>query len=808
LKNKVVFHVLSVLFVLCGFKDTNKFIMKHFFLTLVICLFQLISFSQTIKGIVIDKNDKSPLIGVNIFNQTIGTTSDFDGNFEIGANEGENILTFSYIGYKDFKKTVSIKNNQSVTLEIKLEETSTNLNTVVVSAGKFEQKIEETTVSIEVIKSSLIENKNTTNIQSAIDQIPGVNITDGQANIRGGSGWSYGAGTRVQVLVDDLPLISGDAGQAQWSLIATENINQVEVIKGASSSLYGSSALNGVINIRTAYPGDTPETKINLHHGYYDDAKRESLNWWGGRNQKVSGLDFLHKRKIGNLDLVVGGFHLRDEGYRYKEETQRYRFNFNTRYKDQKVEGLTYGLNANFLKNETASAIIWQNYETAYIPLDSSVTKTSGDVYNIDPFITYTNPRNNDSHQIKSRFMHVVNDNSTKNNEDGQDNKSDTYYVEYQYQKSIERLKLNWTSGVVYEYVNAKSELFQGNNFRENVAIFTQLDKKIGSRINISAGARYEQFSLTAGQFYVLENGDSVNYIYDSKPVFRSGINYKLTESTYLRSSYGQGYRFPSIAELFIETEIASGIWVYDNPSLKPEHGWSSEIAVKQLYKWGGLVGYIDLAFFTMEYKDMMEFSFNQWQVISEESLGIGFKSINIGDTKISGIELSLAGSLKMNDFTLSFLGGYTYIDPKPKDPDNIYAENYSGQGLNFYNTSSIDSSDLFLKYRYEHIAKLDVELEHGKKTLGISARYNSFMKNVDAVFVSEAFSGIIPGIIESREALNTGDLILDFRFIYELNKNNTVSLIVNNGLNREHQSRPANLLPPRIVSVKWGIKI
>ena len=58
-----------------------------------------------------------------------------------------------------------------------------------------------------------------------------------------------------------MPLISGDAGQAQWSLIATENIHQVEVIKGASSSLYGSSALNGVINIRTAYPGNEPETK-------------------------------------------------------------------------------------------------------------------------------------------------------------------------------------------------------------------------------------------------------------------------------------------------------------------------------------------------------------------------------------------------------------------------------------------------------------------------------------------------------------------------------------------------------------------
>ena len=107
---------------------------------------------------------------------------------------------------------------------------------------------------MEVIKPNLIENKSSSNIETAMEQIPGLNITDGQANIRGGSGWSYGAGTRVLVMVDDMPLISGDAGQVQWNLIATENVNQVELIKGASSALYGSSALNGIINIRTAYP--------------------------------------------------------------------------------------------------------------------------------------------------------------------------------------------------------------------------------------------------------------------------------------------------------------------------------------------------------------------------------------------------------------------------------------------------------------------------------------------------------------------------------------------------------------------------
>ena len=85
-----------------------------------------------------------------------------------------------------------------------------------------------------------------------IDQVPGVNVVDGQANIRGGSGFSVGAGSRVLVLVDDLPMLAADAGDAKWSFLPTENLAQIEIIKGASSVTYGSSALSGSINIRTA----------------------------------------------------------------------------------------------------------------------------------------------------------------------------------------------------------------------------------------------------------------------------------------------------------------------------------------------------------------------------------------------------------------------------------------------------------------------------------------------------------------------------------------------------------------------------
>ena len=765
--------------------------------------------AQSIYGRITDDFNQETIIGANvILSENKGTTSDVNGDYFIKTTAGEQTIQFKFIGYEDEVRKVTVKKDQSIELNVNLKEDAIDIETVVVSAGKFEQKIEEITVSLEVIKAGLIESKNTTNIQEAIDQVPGVNITDGQANIRGGSGWSYGAGTRVQVLVDDLPLISGDAGQAQWNLISTENINQVEVIKGASSALYGSSALNGVINIRTAYPTSTPETKINLHRGYYDDAERESLNWWGNDKRKIEGFDFLHKEKVKNLDLVVGGFYLKDEGFRYKEETTRKRVNFNTRYQNQKIEGLYYGINANYLDNKTASALIWDSYEEAYLPLNNAETRTEGVIYNIDPFITYFNPNNNDKHRINNRYLSVKNDNETDADAEGQDNESQSYYTEYQYQKSIESIQLNWTTGAMMEHVNIESALFKGKSKKTNQALFTQLDKKFGDRLNLSLGARYETFLLEASKDYFLENGDSTNILKDAKPVFRAGLNYRLGKATYLRASWGQGYRFPSLAELFIETQAADGIFIYSNPQLKPESGWSSEIAIKQGFKIGRWKGFVDVAAFRMEYQDMMEFSFNKWERNENGVPLIGFKSINIGDTRISGAELSLMGTGKIGEVEVSFFGGYTYVKPIPKNPDSTYATNVDGEGLNFYNFSSIDSSELILKYRHEHIVKLDMQFKHKKTALGLSFRYNSFMKNIDKVFTLEFFEEFVPGINESREVLNKGDFIVDLRLIQELNEDINASLIINNLLNREYQTRPANLMAPRMISLKLGIVI
>tara|TARA_Y100001954_G_scaffold235561_1_gene293648 strand:- start:314 stop:2761 length:2448 start_codon:yes stop_codon:yes gene_type:complete len=815
--------------------------MKNIYFVITFLILTISSNAQSISGKIIDEETKEELIGVNVIlnNNGEGTATDVFGKYNLNISKGKYIITYKYIGYKEQTVNLNIQDLENKIINISLLKDVKELSTVVISAGRFEQKIEEITVSMEVIKPNLIENKNTTDIQTAMDQVPGVNITDGQANIRGGSGWSYGAGTRVLVMVDDMPLISGDAGQVQWKLIATENINQVEVIKGASSALYGSSALNGVINIRTAFPSQKDidkyralpgYTKINTHFGLIDKPKREILNWNGEKRRAFKGIEFLHSMKINMLDLSLGGNIFKDDGYRFGEVTDRKRFNINSNYKSKKIKGLSFGINSNFLFQSTGSVLIWESLDKAYIPLGGEVTTTNGDTYNIDPFITYF--KNNNRHSLRTRYLKVINDNSTKGEDVNQDNESEIFYSDYQWQKRIPKYKTTFTIGTTNELVFSRSELFNGNTNRLNNSIYSQIDKKY-KKLTFSIGSRFERFELNTDKIYVI-NGDSTNSISTQRPIFRTGLNYELTKHTFIRSSWGQGYRFPSLAELFI-TANQSGIEIYPNPELKPESGWSSEIGIKQGVKFNSWMGYIDVAAFLMQYNDMMEFSFNQWGPPDPNKLyGNGFKSVNVGKTQINGVEISVTGQGKINNNTsINILAGYTYMNHKSLSPNEIYAYGYN-HGYQYididinsptyldtiiinqaitYNNSSSDST--LLKYRYNHIAKIDFEITHKKINLGGSLRYNDFMQNIDEVFTSslinEGLPGLfdgIPGINDARDKFSNGDLIIDSRIGYQINNIFKLGFVINNLLNTEYMSRPANMMPPRTYAFQFNMKI
>ena len=190
--------------------------------------------------------NNEPLIGVQFIEVKSGKVvalSDTLGQFSFATKTPK--VVARYLGYKEFTLP-----SQGEYIIITLEEDENLMNTIVISESKRATKLSNTTVSLDLIRPELVENTSPTNIEESIGRISGVQVVDNQPTIRSGSGWSYGAGSRVQVLVNDIPMLSGDAGQPLWTFLPTEGIENIEVIKGASSVLYGSSALNGVIKYK------------------------------------------------------------------------------------------------------------------------------------------------------------------------------------------------------------------------------------------------------------------------------------------------------------------------------------------------------------------------------------------------------------------------------------------------------------------------------------------------------------------------------------------------------------------------------
>ncbi len=788
-------------------------------LTLFYFMFQLAVLSAqqgTLHGIITDDKTKETLGGVSIYIDGKGATSSgADGSYEIKCLAGNHSVEFKLIGYSTTVRKAEIKENEITKLDVALAIEATELGTMVISAGKFEQKLEEVTVSMDVMKQSLIENKNTVNMEDMMQQCPGVNILDGQANIRGGSGFSYGAGTRVLVLVDDLPLLTADAGDVKWNFIPAENIEQVEVIKGASSALFGSSAMNGVINIRTTYPTDSAHTTFNMSKGFYCTPKRDSLQWWDNASRPaITNISVMHTRQVNNLDLVLGGDAFYDDGYRKLEIEQRHRINFGTRYRFQKVKGLSIGVNGNLMDCHGGYFTLWQNADSAYYPQGGSVSDYRVLRRTIDPFITYFTPKGH-RHSLKTRYYLATNENNTN-----QESISKVWYGEYQYQMHLKK-ELTITSGIAGTTSQVVSAAMYGNHISDNVGIFSQADKKF-NRLNVSLGVRGEYFKVDTAETktkIILGKDTSIIPIH---PVARAGLNYRLTKYTHLRTSFGQGYRFPSVAEKFISTKV-SGLTLYPNPKLQPETGWSAEIGAKQAFKISNWRGYLDLAGFWQEYKNMMEFTFDYWVPDTirnptpfQKAGYFGAKSINVGRARIMGTEVVLAGEGKIGKVNLTVLGGYTYIKPL----DLSYDSAVSGGTYNKPD-SVIDYAHFFnkdkryvyanvLKYRYEHTAKIDVQADYKKFSVGMSIRYNSFMKNIDRKFensmLEELFPTwklyILPGLKEYRLEHNTGDIVFDARFSYEMAKGVRISVVVNNLLNRECMGRPGDVQPPRTIAM------
>lgn len=739
-------------------------------------LLPFIGFSQqgVLKGTITNAETGETLVGANVVVDSVtGVNTDIYGNYHIALDPGIYTLTYRFLGFTPEIREMKIDAGDTLIIDVPLHSEYLELSAAVVSAGKFQQRLSDVTVSMEIMKPAFIENTNTYNLETAITQMPGVDVLDGQANIRGGSGYSYGAGSRVMMMVDGLPILTADVNEVKWAFLPVENIDRVEIIKGASSALYGSSALNGVINVITSYPDEKPSTNVQLFSGLYLKPQREEMSWWWDTRPLFSGASFSHSRKIGDMDLVIGANAFSNDGYRELDYEERIRANVNFRHTPAKADRLTYGLNTNIQWQRISDFFIWIDADSgAWLQREDAVSPGRAFRLNMDPWITYFDSKNN-KHSLKTRFYRVFN--RFKDNPD-KDNGSDLYYGEYQFQKSFKYGQV-WTSGFSGNYGISDSELY-GDHNSSNMAIFTQFDWMLFNRLNLSLGLRWERYTLDGEEEF-------------SRPVVRAGLNYRVFEYTYIRASFGQGYRFPSIAEKYTATTVGA-INIFPNPLLESEYGWSSELGLKHGVKISDWNGFVDVAAFRTEYQEMMEFTFGVYPPDSVDIPSIehiGFKSLNIGNARINGVEVNISGSGLIGKLPLTFFAGYTYMNPLDLSADTL--------------------ENNILKYRYRHSVKSDIQMDIKKFSVGIGFLYRSFMERVDAAFEEKILGmEIFPGLKAYRQKNNKGHLVVDLRASYQISKTARVSVIVKNIFNNEYMGRPGDIRPPRNIALQCVLNL
>lgn len=779
---------------------------------------------SVIRGTVTDENtgDPLPFVNIGISGQSAGTFSDAEGHFRMELNGGVYQLIFSSVGYNKYDHEIQVDGKRSYTLNIRLKSFSQELNTVVVSASKYAQKIQESSSSIEVMKAKNVENVNLTTADKAVDRMPGVTIVNNEPQIRAASGFSSGLGSRVMVMSDEIPLLRGDAGRPDWALLPMEDIEQIELVKGASSVVFGSSAINGVINVRTAWPKEDAETKLTSFLGVYSKPEKKYATPWTGINPLQFGVTLTHSQRLGNVDLTGGINYFKDQGYiggspegtfadtifNKGTYSKRIKFYFNSRVRSKKINGLTYGLNGTFLSSEIAENYFWYDADTnIYRSFPGSLSKNKGFTCFIDPFVKYYAP-NGDAHSFKNRFYYLTSDGLYN-----QSSLSTSVFNEYQYSHKFRFLgNLLLIAGVTNIYTYTSGKVFSGklapdgtptlgengSYTSENLAGYLQLEKKFFNRLSIQIGGRYEYYHLAD--------------IYETKPVFRAGINYQAAKGSFLRISAGQGYRVPSIGERYITTTSGS-FGFYPNPSLASESSVSYEIGIRQLFKAGKIVGMIDAAGFYENYDRYVELCADYWGMnLTDPRKNMGFKFFNTGKARIYGIDISAAGEGDIaRGINLGASVSYTWSMPQSMEPDYIFYYNpYDPAKSKTYLNTSSDTNGHILKYRVQSLFKADIQVSWKRFSTGISGRYYGYMKNIEK-FLEDALdnqlSGVNTGLKKYRADHNQGSYLVDCRVSCQV-RNFKLSVIVNNLFNSEVSLRPMTVEPPRMTQLQLVYRI
>ncbi len=720
--------------------------LSKIFLFFFMIIFSSSALSQTgiLHGKILNKSGE-PIQSVNVIVKElgIGAASDANGNYKIANIPfGKYTVRFSSIGFKERNESVVI-NKEITEVNITMFESAIVTDNVVVTASKYEQQINELPVSAEVLGKNFLAKKDFTKLDDALRYAPGVHFTLDQVSIRGSSGYSRGAGTRVLTAIDGIPIYTADTGEIIWEVIPVHEIERIEIIKGASSSIYGSNAIGGVINVITNEIPDEPLTYFKMLGGMYDSPKYAEWDW-SKQYRRFNVLTLGHANKIDNIGYSFSLKRLENDGYRQNDFYKRYIAYMKVHFKFSPTGAIKFF--ANHYDQTKGDFLYWKNSYQALTPRDEDLgqhvfsNRTMLGVL-VSDVITNELIWNFKSSYYRNSWEDET---TSKNNSTSHLFRNEASITYSGFENFISIFGLEISNGKV------ESNIF-GSPTSLAPAVYLQTEYSGITDLHLIAGVRYDL--------------NKINTLSSSSAISpKIGMNYKISEKLFLRSSAGTAFRAPSLAEVFTST-TASGITIKPNPALVSEKNYSFEIGAKYL-PLENLT--IDVAAFHNEYDNLIE------PGIDPADGKVRFD--NVSGAKIQGVEFTSSFPLYFEDLNLSL--NYLYLNTRD------------------YAKATV------LKYRPRHTASASLNFVYSFIETGFDFR---FWKKVEQIDFELIQLGLVP---DGEKRVDV--YVADFRIAapFTLFKQGfKATLNINNLANYTYVEMIGNLSPIRNISLSLETK-
>ena len=535
-----------------------------------------------VNGTVTDSAEGKPVEAALVFvkGTLLRATTNARGEFRLfPVPSGTQVVLVQAVGFQAASSTVQVVAGGTVATSVTLAQQTIELPGMVVTASRGEEEQSESPASIAVLSNKEVVSRNITTIDEALPFVPGITLNNDDIAIRGSTGVANGVGSRVLILLDGHPVLTGDGGEVDFESIPLLDLERVEVVKGAYSALYGSNALGGVVNLITSPVSENPASLVRAHFGIYQVPSRYRFT---GGSLTTQGLTLQHSRQVGGIGVRLFGGRETTDGYTDNGFSGRWLL----RAKVGSPPGSAHPWDAYAIYAREVDYIFfgWRSVDRPF-EVD---TAFRGNNERANKFLTGATITPFIGARALVRVSPYLNYNTLQNDFRENNNHHNAFKAGGTAQLVVTP---SGTSSLIFGVDGGHTIVtsnFLGNRNLDDAAGFTQADVRLAPAFKAVAGARLDYHKSSGG---VGETSFSP----------KLGLALRATDHLNFRASIGRGYRAPSAIEQFVNT-TQFGFLVVPNPNLAGERAWAGELGLTATRGrfW------IDASAFQSEYRDLI----------------------------------------------------------------------------------------------------------------------------------------------------------------------------------------------------------